>query len=230
MSYFNPFNDLYSNESNKHIHARTLRTSLWGKMKDTFFVFSGTGLLNHFRDKDIHVGLFDYATLGIPLLVDYAHTKRVLAMESSKESTLGTRIILLIILLGTNAVRYSLAAVFTLLVSPIVLATHAVSSFVSSAPRESVDKLPVTLNYPSQRSYHHNDKSTLGSLLAIKDEGYAEKTKEIVQDVMFLVHGSFDFNIDDSYIIDKLLGSFDFIKNIQKFHVTDAIKENCSIQ
>ena len=28
----------------------------------------------------------------------------------------------------------------------------------------------------------------------------------------------------------KLLGSFDFIKYIQKFNITDAIKENCSIQ
>ena len=37
----NPFNDII--ENNKTPHARTLRTSWWQKIKDTFFVFHGGG-------------------------------------------------------------------------------------------------------------------------------------------------------------------------------------------
>ncbi|CAM2949331.1 hypothetical protein [Legionella worsleiensis] len=58
---FNPFSFL--NESRDNPHARTLRTSFSEKLGDTFSVFCGE---IYPRREEARMGLFDWATLGIP--------------------------------------------------------------------------------------------------------------------------------------------------------------------
>jgi hypothetical protein len=40
MGFYNPFHEIF--ETSAFMHARTLRTSFWEKILDTYFVFSGS--------------------------------------------------------------------------------------------------------------------------------------------------------------------------------------------
>ncbi|KTC88931.1 hypothetical protein [Fluoribacter dumoffii] len=70
MNILNPFKNLI--ETKQYPHARTYRTTFWGKVADTFLVFSGH-LFPNYREKEpfkkIHFGIFDYFTLGIHFLL-----------------------------------------------------------------------------------------------------------------------------------------------------------------
>ncbi|MBA2656609.1 MAG: hypothetical protein H0U70_06435 [Tatlockia sp.] len=55
MSYFNPSHKIYKGESQRHIHAKTLRSTFWQKLDDTFTVIAGS-LLEEEEEKQ-HVGL-----------------------------------------------------------------------------------------------------------------------------------------------------------------------------
>jgi len=108
----NPFYRII--ETKKFPYARTLRTSLWQKLWDAFGVFAGN---------DDHPGLMHYLTFFIIIPIDYLVA---LAWESmdDDEDMMG---LLLILAVPLQLAYYTVAAVMTLVVSPIVVVIHLVS-------------------------------------------------------------------------------------------------------
>lgn len=108
---FNPFYRII--ETTKFPHARTLRTSLWQKLWDTFGVFAGN---------EDHPGLLHYLTFFIIIPIDFLVA---LAWESmdSDEDMIG---MLLILAVPLQLVYYTAAALLTLVVSPMVGVIHLV--------------------------------------------------------------------------------------------------------
>lgn len=167
--FLNPFHNIYSNESNKHIHAHTLRTTLKEKIKDSFFVFAGTvKTIDH--DEPRYLGLFDYITLGIPFMVDY-WVEKISNMESyTLLINPIDHLILVALCLVFNLIRYSLAAIFTLIALPIVLIIHAVSAIISNPLKERADTLPIS----SSIGRYLGDTRSLSELLVEKSLTYEE--------------------------------------------------------
>ncbi|WP_146740019.1 hypothetical protein [Legionella quinlivanii] len=100
VDFFNPFSGIQ--EAKRTPHARTLRTSLSQKIKDTYFIFAGN---------ENHVGIYDYASLFIPRLL---------------ENVLPWRWAFAFYIL-----RAIVSGAATTLVLPIVLIVHAVSESIA---------------------------------------------------------------------------------------------------
>lgn len=114
MSFLNPFNGLI--ETKKYPHARTLRTTFWGKVWDTFKVFSGN-LIPDTKSatpyKKVHAGIFDYLTLGLHFLLS-----ELILLALRKIKSPAVIITGLIILLIINIPRLIFGAVLTLFCLP----------------------------------------------------------------------------------------------------------------
>ncbi len=111
--------------------ARTQRTTLGQKFKDTFLAFAGKLAVfpgprsnNPVPAKNPRLGIFDYLTLGIPRLASLLFRGAV--------ALSGKHPILALVVLGLFVVsniilmplRYFVAAVATIAVSPVVLVTQ----------------------------------------------------------------------------------------------------------
>jgi hypothetical protein len=128
MASANPFHGIF--ETDTYIHARTLRTDFWQKIWDTFYVFAGWMYYPERKKKKDHVGIFDYATLMIPHLIDrltiWCWTYK--GNHPAAIALFGFCVIpATIISIVTNIVRFASAAVFTLLMSPIVGIVNGIS-------------------------------------------------------------------------------------------------------
>ncbi|MBA2656094.1 MAG: hypothetical protein H0U70_03820 [Tatlockia sp.] len=124
MGFFNPFTGLI--ETKEFPHARAHRSTFWGKMWDTFGVFSGTVLIKNRKNGDVlhnglHFGLFDFLTLG----VHYALTQLLFFLTNNVDDNL----LLVIPLLFTNFVlnlpRLLFAGAMTIICSPFVMIAQA---------------------------------------------------------------------------------------------------------
>lgn len=108
-SLFNPFKKIF--ETKQTPHARTLRTSLWQKFKDAYDSIHGEFFI---KDKGIerdksHFGLYDYATLFVPWLLEM-----VIPFSS----------------LVFTPLRIVVSLLATVIASPVILAVQAVSSAI----------------------------------------------------------------------------------------------------
>lgn len=148
---FNPFHNIYRNETSEYIHAHTLRSGYTHKLSDTFTVFSGTRIFPFYEQDERHVGIFDWLTLGIPWLLD--ESTRWCFQNFNENDSVGLRVIALLgiiptsIISGiTNTLRYSLASAFTLAASPLVLGIHIVSRLITLKEHSDIDKLALYTN------------------------------------------------------------------------------------
>ncbi|MDP1602193.1 MAG: hypothetical protein Q8M03_02925 [Legionella sp.] len=122
MNFINPFHELF--ETKKYPLARTLRTTFWGKVWDTFKVFSGNLIPQHIKNnkknpnpyKQVHSGVFDYLTLGLHFLLSE------LLLRALKKIRLPAviKIMGLATLLLINIPRLIFAALLTLICLPFV--------------------------------------------------------------------------------------------------------------
>ncbi len=169
MGYWNPLNEIYHNESDKHIHAHTLRSTFRRKLQDTFFIFAGS-VWPKKGEKDDHIGLFDLTVL--PLLVEalFEWSKNYSANQNTIIRAIAFAVLFPagFIWTITNILRYSLSAIFTVIFSPLVYVIHLASEKISSPLKEKIDFLPV--------HDHHTSYSTsmqmLGSFLAKESLSY----------------------------------------------------------
>ncbi|MBA2656569.1 MAG: hypothetical protein H0U70_06230 [Tatlockia sp.] len=128
MNYnpYNPFAELF--ETKVYPHARTKRTSLGRKIVDTFNVIAGREPF--FSDKP-HLGLFDYATLFIPailvILVNWCG-------HQPKQNLFAGVIYIPLILINIPLIllRYTFAALGTLVSLPFIIAAHILSYSVDT--------------------------------------------------------------------------------------------------
>lgn len=162
MSSLNPFHVIYYNESTEFAHAHTLRSTFLRKLWDTFSVFAGTRLAD--SDEEKHVGLLDYGTLFIPRLIDEL---LVMCFMASDRELLPLRIlswigiaILIIPAFVTNVVRYPLAAILTILFSPLVAGIHLFSKLIGVFDRYKINNL--VIEHTSKFETHF---TTLGEFL-----------------------------------------------------------------
>ncbi len=128
MSYYNTSYNPFSNiiETRTFPHARTLRTNLFQKILDAFFIFAGTDYpFHHSRgnNRTEHLGLFDYTTLFIPHLL-YRLTM-LIGDRFEKKTAIVIFCISLIILLPLFIVRCVVSAILTLISLAVILAVHA---------------------------------------------------------------------------------------------------------
>jgi hypothetical protein len=151
MPSLNPFFIL--NESVRFPHARILRTTLWQKLCDTFFIFAGS------FTKPEHVGIFDYLTLMIP----YGFTQLAIWLFSSNNFFVRlSSVPFVLVSIVLAVVRYTTAISFTLFVSIIVGAIHAGSTIEGDRIKNKVLSMQLRDNY-------HTHSSTLGQYLNEKE-------------------------------------------------------------
>jgi hypothetical protein len=172
MGFWNPFNEIYHNESDKHIHAHTLRSTFRRKLLDTFFVFAGSVRLKK-SDED-HIGLLDLTVL--PLIVDALFDWVAKNYSSNKNLFIRAIALTLLVPAGfiwtiTNILRYSLSAIFTIILSPLVYAVHLVSEKISNPLKEKIDFLPVHVNQTGEFKFS-TSMQMLGSFLAKESLNY----------------------------------------------------------
>ncbi|MDP1604590.1 MAG: hypothetical protein Q8M03_15135 [Legionella sp.] len=121
MGFLNPFHELI--ETKKYPLARTFRTTFWGKVWDTFKVFSGN--LPHFNPrsyKQVHAGVFDYLTLGLHLLLSELLLRFLEKIRSRLIFLIGVVVLLII-----NLPRLIFAAALTFICLPFTGIAHAFS-------------------------------------------------------------------------------------------------------
>jgi hypothetical protein len=172
ISLINPFRGI--TETSTSPHARTLRTGLWQKIKDTFFVFAGDFDISN-RHQGIHVGLFDYPLLGIFFVLQgflIAFIRNEIEVKNPiLRGILGFFLVVLNIPLMTA--RYATAAVITLISLPIVTIVHLTSLILASTQKERILRLPVTLNVvtmaPGQPLKKSQEEQTIGRYLQNND-------------------------------------------------------------
>lgn len=149
MGFYNPFHKIYYRESQKHIHAKTLRSSIWGKLANTFTVIAGS-LLDEKEEKK-HVGLFDWFTFFIPWAIlkfaDWSvevHVNKKFTLLWIPATFLSPLFVNLAFFL--HIIRWLSAAIITLIVSPFVLTVHLLANLFTEPLRKILGEIPVTLN------------------------------------------------------------------------------------
>ncbi|MCP0914356.1 MULTISPECIES: hypothetical protein [Legionella] len=145
MGFFSPLHGIVEN-SHSSPHSATIKSTLTRKFADAFGFWAG-GINNRYYYDDsaerkysetgVHVGIFDYLTLGIPLLgIGCLLASTALALSH----WLGT--IPLAVSLALNApflvARLIFGAVLTIISSPVILAVHAIATH---AARQDVEKM-----------------------------------------------------------------------------------------
>ncbi|MBA2652616.1 MAG: hypothetical protein H0U73_10175 [Tatlockia sp.] len=167
-----PFREIYHNESDDHIHAHTLRSTLKQKFIDTFYVFAGS------KSNPKHFGLFDI--LILPFLVEKfgAWCKRTLPQTSGLGKALFLPLLILAVFLAviSQAIRYSLAALFTVAVSPIVGFIHLGSWYASRDLQDKINKLSIFNK--NKNATDPVNQNIMGRLLASRDLGLDNITVE----------------------------------------------------
>lgn len=130
----NPANPFTGIIEAKHVpHAKTLRTSLRQKFKDTFEVFAGNNFIaGVIANKQPHIGLYDYATLFIPMLL---------------------QIILPFSSYFFRPLRFVVSAVAMLISAPIVMLVHLFASGISSKTKQEALGVEVKKFDERQSSY-----------------------------------------------------------------------------
>lgn len=170
FSYF-PFFELQ--ETNLYPHSRTYRSSFFQKLKDSFYVFSGS------ISQREHPGLFDYLTLFIPYLALKLIGVCITKMNSSPIKAFCLAL-LFIINLPLVILRYASSAVAALLFSPITGAVSLFSYLASKKDRQTALTLVGEINIegqrrPDQKSFKHYLKKYE---LDIEDLGVAPIEKD----------------------------------------------------
>ena len=145
MSIFNPIKNLI--ETKQYPHARAYRTTFWGKMADTFLVFSGHLLASYKKEpkdpfKKIHFGIFDYLTLGIHFLISF------LLLRALKGSGKAVSIPLGILTLLLNLPRLLFAEAMMLICLPFVLIAWAATREEGNKIKEDI------LSYEAQTIWY----------------------------------------------------------------------------
>ncbi|MBA2657938.1 MAG: hypothetical protein H0U70_13290 [Tatlockia sp.] len=146
MSYLNPFHEIYYQESSEFIHANTLRTTFSQKVLNAYSTFSGTRFIG--MDKTHHVGLFDYATIFLPWLVDKL---TIWCANNSENPGLKGALAKLVFIPAvfftfiSNVIRYVSSAVLTFLTLPIIFIVYLVANLISYGDRKRIDNLNLEL-------------------------------------------------------------------------------------
>ncbi|MCW8399995.1 hypothetical protein OQJ26_14520 [Legionella sp. PATHC038] len=143
MSIFNPLKNLI--ETKQYPHARAYRTTFWGKMADTFLVFSGH-LLPNYKNKEqdpfkkIHLGIFDYLTAGIHLLISSLLIRSLKGAEKPVLIPVGIFTFLF------NLPRLLFAAAMTLICSPFVAIAWAATKEKGNKIKDDILSYEVQTN------------------------------------------------------------------------------------
>ncbi|KTC79830.1 hypothetical protein Lche_1850 [Legionella cherrii] len=143
MSIFNPIKNLI--ETKQYPHARAYRTTFWGKMADTFLVFSGH-LFPNYQDKaqdpfkKIHFGIFDYLTLGIHFLISSLLIRSLKGAEKAVLIPVG------ILTLLFNLPRLLFATAMMLISLPFVSIAWAVTKEKGNKIKEDILSYEVHTN------------------------------------------------------------------------------------
>lgn len=155
MSFYNAFRNVI--ETKKYPHARAVRTSFRQKVADAFFTFAGS-----FFDRDHinHVGLFDYATLGIAYGLGELFFKAT-SIQNSIACAIASGILLLLNLPFVIA-RYAIAAVLTLVSLPIILAVHGFSLIEGMELEKKVLQVPIDVTQKKPHFCVRFDTQNLG--------------------------------------------------------------------
>ncbi len=147
MSFYNPFFGII--ETNIFLHARTLRTSLFHKILDAFFIFSGTYVLFPSwkgKHRTEHIGICDYATLFIPyalLMLTIQIGNFLKANTLPQPIELLIRIVLSILLFPLLALKYVVSAILTIISLPVIIAVHGISLITANDLKERVLQLKI---------------------------------------------------------------------------------------
>lgn len=192
MSVINPFKGLV--ETKKFPHARAHRTTLFGKIKDTFSVFNGqiiqeTDEPDYF--KKIHFGIFDYLTLGIHFIIS------ALLIELVRSNIpLLFKIVGIILTALFSIPRLLFAGIMTLVCLPFIGMAHVFSMEKGNRAKDEI------LNYvcSDEIKLHYGP-----SQLPFK--------RDHLKNSLFFIEGNNQlFYIDSSGNYEKLI-----LKDISKF-------------
>ncbi|MCW8407749.1 hypothetical protein OQJ13_02005 [Legionella sp. PATHC035] len=144
MSIFSPIKNLI--ETKQYPHARAYRTTFWGKMADTFLVFSGH-LFPNYQDKaqdpfkKIHFGIFDYLTLGIHFLISSLLIRSLKGAEKAVLIPVG------ILTLVFNLPRLLFATAMMLISLPFVSIAWAVTKEKGNKIKEDILSYDIQWNH-----------------------------------------------------------------------------------
>jgi|GEM_PF-3889617 len=110
-------------------HARTLRTSFFQKLKDTYNALAGK-LPLPLVNQQPHVGIFDYLTLFIPAGLFFL---LIWCLEDEKSNFFAKVLLIPAILINIPflVARVALSAVATIIFSPIIAIVHGISQLVA---------------------------------------------------------------------------------------------------
>jgi len=167
MSYYNPLREIIENHT--FVLSRFHRTNYIQKLKDSFFVFSGS----FFESNKKHIGLFDYATLMIP----YGLTTLTLwSLINFKKNYLAAAALLPLALItcSFSVIRYSIAAILTCTISPFLFLSHCISKFSGDKFKEKILQIPVIVCDKKLKNSLYCDntseeKSSLGEYLKTRN-------------------------------------------------------------
>ena len=139
----NPFYGII--ETDTYPHARTLRTGLWQKIKDTFFVFAGDFDLESKTFKKLHPGLLDYLFIGASFCLPILLVGLIREEIKIQNKALRTIAIFFvgIIAIPLLIAKYIIAAVLTYLSLPIVMGVHLISLVMASKMKERILNMPL---------------------------------------------------------------------------------------
>lgn len=177
MSIFNPFAELF--ETERYIHARTLRTTFAQKMKDTFFSFFGSFNILERDDKNksgkYHIGILDVFTLGISYFITLVPTALVSEIKSTP-----LQVIFGLIAGALMLSRAIIAGILTLISFPFIGIAQAISSTKASELKNKINTYTVS----EQDKAGNTIKTSFSALLKNKD--LSIETIEQVEQVMVL--------------------------------------------
>ncbi len=136
---FNPFSPVL--EDNKlNPHARSLRSSFWQKINDTWRVLVGNWsvIVNNEEDRDVEAGLLDYMGLGLVRIcigILLVPASLLFVVAGTQKNMLHALAIILAVpamalWLTEVLIRYPLGLALTIALSPLVLMIHAVTQLI----------------------------------------------------------------------------------------------------
>lgn len=162
MSILNPFAELF--ETERYVHARTLRTTFAQKMRDTFFSFFGSfNILDRGNKKasgHYHIGILDVFTLGIPYFLTLVATELLREVRSTPLKVLFGFIAGILVL-----PRAICAGILTLISLPFIGIAQAISSSKASDLKNKINTYTVS----AKDSAGNEIKTNLGALLINKE-------------------------------------------------------------
>lgn len=172
MSFLNPFAELF--ETQRFIHARTLRTTFSKKIWDTYCVFFGSFNILDRKKENVpshyHLGILDYLTLGIPYFFTF------LAVELMREKSAVFKVIFGVLAVALLLPRALCAGLLTLISLPFIGLAQAISSSKSSSLKYIINAYSATV----KKSDGTESKINLGALLS-SNEISIEEVKEVQQ-------------------------------------------------